>query len=261
MTLIDAAGNLHEPAPMARVVSLVPSLTELMFDLGLGTHVVGRTHFCVHPADKLTAVPSLGGTKKIKMDRLAEVSATHVLLNIDENPKEMADEISAAGINVVVTHPNAPEDNPGLYRLIGGLFGAGPEADLMSNKFNEALADLKSSAAVRPARRVLYLIWKDPWMTISRDTYISRMLGLLNWQTVANDPHNRYPEIDLDRVLEETDLVLLPSEPFEFCQDDLKAFQSAQPTVEARLIDGEMTSWYGSRAIEGLRYLKRYVDE
>jgi len=261
MPLIDATGNLHEPAPMARVVSLVPSLTELMFDLGLGSHVVGRTHYCVHPADKLTAVPSLGGTKKIKMDRLAEVSATHVLLNIDENPKEMADEISAAGINVVVTHPNAPEDNPDLYRLIGGLFGAGPEAEVMADKFEGALADLKSAAIARPERRVLYLIWKDPWMTISRDTYISRTLGLLNWQTVADDRDNRYPDVNLDKIPKDTDLVLLPSEPFEFGEDDLKAFQSTHPAIEVRLIDGEMTSWYGSRAIEGLRYLQRYVDE
>jgi len=246
---------------MARVVSLVPSLTELMFDLGLGTHVVGRTHYCVHPADKLTAVPSLGGTKKIKMDRLEEVSATHVLLNIDENPKEMADEISAAGIKVVVTHPNAPEDNPELYRLIGGLFGAGAEAEVMAEKFRNALADLKSTTDELPIHRVLYLIWKDPWMTISRDTYISRTLALLNWQTVGDDPETRYPEVDLDKILKDTDLVLLPSEPFEFGDDDLKAIRSAHPAIDVRLIDGEMTSWYGSRAIEGLHYLKRFVDE
>ena len=260
MTLIDAADNHHLSAPTARVASLVPSLTELMFDLGLGTHVVGRTHFCLHPADKLSAVPSLGGTKKIKLERLAEVGATHVLVNIDETPRELADEIAAAGFSVVVTHPNAPEDNPALYRLIGGLFGAAAAAEDMAGRFDAALADLRSSAAAWPAHRVLYLIWREPWMTVSRDTYISRMLGLVNWQTVGGDGDIRYPEVDLDVVLAETGLVLLPSEPYEFAEADLTAFQTAHPGLEVRLIDGEMTSWYGSRAIEGLGYLKRFAS-
>jgi len=259
MTFIDAAGIEHQPDAAARVVSLVPSLTELMFDLGLGTHVVGRTHYCVHPADKLSAVPSLGGTKKIKLARLAEVGATHVLVNVDETPKELADEIAALGYEVIVTHPNAPEDNPGLYRLIGGLFGAAAAAEEMSVRFDDALRELKASSSSRPPRRVLYLIWNDPWMTISRDTYIARMLGLVNWQTVGDDPAIRYPEVDLAGLLAETDLVLLPSEPFEFTGKHRAEFQADHPGVEALLIDGEMTSWYGSRAIEGLRYLKRFA--
>jgi ABC-type Fe3+-hydroxamate transport system substrate-binding protein len=260
MPLIDAAGNELARAPGARVASLVPSLTELMFDLGLGAQVVGRTHYCLHPADKLADVPSLGGTKKIRMDRLAEVGATHVLVNIDETPKELADEISASGCQVVVTHPNAPADNPALFRLLGGLFGAEAAAGDLCRRFEAALADLKAGAAARPRRRVLYLIWKDPWMTISRDTYISRLLGLVNWRTAGHDPTTRYPEIELDAVLARTDLVLLPSEPYAFGEADRAAMAAARAGLEVRLIDGEMTSWYGSRAIEGLKYLKRFVD-
>jgi ABC-type Fe3+-hydroxamate transport system substrate-binding protein len=252
----DFEGTHFEPDANARIVSLVPSLTELVFDLGLGTHLVGRTHYCVHPADKLTAVPSLGGTKKIKMDRLAEVGATHVLVNVDENPKELAAEIAATGVQVVVTHPNAPEDNPALYRLIGQLFGAEAAAEEMCKQFDEAFADLKAATCNVPTKRVLYLIWKDPWMTISQDTYIANTLQLINWQTVGSDPDNRYPEVDLESVLTDTDLVLFSSEPYAFAQSDLAEFSSAFPNTPAQLIDGEMTSWYGSRAIEGLRYLK-----
>jgi len=261
MPLIDAAGQSHQPAPAARVASLVPSLTELLFDLGLGAHVVGRTHYCVHPADKLSAVPSLGGTKKIKLDRLVDVGATHVLVNVDENPRELADEIAARGLEVIVTHPNAPADNPDLYRLIGGLFGAGTQAEALCARFDAALRDLKAAAVNLPPRRVLYLIWKEPWMTVSRDTYIARMLGLVNWQTVGDDPQERYPVVDLDAVLPETDLVLLPSEPFAFDEAERAAFQAAHPNVEVRLIDGEMTSWYGSRAIAGLGYLKGFAGD
>ena len=252
----DFEGTHFEPDGNARIVSLVPSLTELVFDLGLGTHLVGRTHYCVHPADKLTAVPSLGGTKKIKMDRLAEVGATHVLVNVDENPKELAAEIAATGVQVVVTHPSGPEDNPELYRLIGQLFGAAAAAEDMCNQFDEALADLKASTRNEPSKRVLYLIWKDPWMTISQDTYIANTLGLINWQTVGSNPNNRYPEVDIEAVLTGTDLVLFSSEPYTFTDIDLAEFSNAFPHTAAQLIDGEMTSWYGSRAIKGLRYLQ-----
>jgi len=252
----DFEGTVFEPDANARIVSLVPSLTELVFDLGLGTHLVGRTHYCVHPADKLTAVPSLGGTKKIKMDRLAEVGATHVLVNVDENPKELAAEIAAIGIKVVVTHPNGPEDNPALYRLIGELFGAKDAAEDMCKRFDDALADLKAATLNAPTKRVLYLIWKDPWMTISQDTYIANTLQLINWQTAGSDPDNRYPEIDMARIILEADLVLFSTEPYAFTENDLIEFSSSFPDTPAQLIDGEMTSWYGSRAIEGLRYLQ-----
>ena len=253
---LDAAGVGHEVAgPAARVVSLVPSLTELMFDLGLGTHVVGRTHYCVHPADKLSAVRSVGGTKKINLDRLAELDASHVLVNIDENPKELADEIADRGYRVVVTHPNAPADNPGLYRLLGGIFGAEAAAEDLACRFDAALAALKDTATGLPVRRVLYLIWKDPWMTVSADTYIARMLELVNWRVVGSDPEVRYPEVEMAAVLPQTDLVLLPSEPFTFDEAELGQFQAAHPSVPAMLVDGEMTSWYGSRAIEALGYL------
>jgi ABC-type Fe3+-hydroxamate transport system substrate-binding protein len=255
----DFEGTVFEPDANARIVSLVPSLTELVFDLGLGTHLVGRTHYCIHPADKLTAVPSLGGTKKIKMDRLAEVGATHVLVNVDENPKELAEEIAATGIQVVVTHPNAPEDNPALYRLIGELFGAEAAAQEMCVRFDTALADLKAVAAQAKKHRVLYLIWKDPWMTISQDTYIARTLDLINWQTVGSDATNRYPEVDMAAILPDTDLVLFSSEPYTFTDKDIAEFTAAHPDTPGQLIDGEMTSWYGSRAVEGLRYLKEII--
>ena len=252
----DFEGTEFQPAHEARIVSLVPSLTELLFDLGLGTHLVGRTHYCVHPADKLAMVPSLGGTKKIKMDRLAEVDATHVLVNVDENPKELAQEIAATGVQVVVTHPNEPEDNPALYRLMGDLFGAEVAAEDMCNRFDAALADLQSAAASARTKNVLYLIWKDPWMTISSDTYISRTLALINWQTVAHDPGNRYPEVDMDTALVDADLVLMSTEPYEFGNKDLAEFRARYPGTPVQMIDGEMTSWYGSRAIAGLAYLK-----
>lgn len=260
-SLTDAAGTVHKPAGgAARIVSLVPSITELLFDLGLGTQLVGRTNYCVHPQGRVKAVTSVGGTKTVHFDKLRALDPTHAIVNVDETPKPVADEIAAGGCTVVVTHPVAPADNLGLYRLVGGLFGRRDVAEALCARFEDALAGLQRRAAGLPRRRVLYLIWKDPWMTVSRDTYISRMLDLVNWETVGDDPRVRYPTIDLDgSILDGTDLVLFSSEPFPFRKRHLEAFSERFPGVRFTVIDAEMVSWYGSRAIKGLQYLRDFA--
>ncbi len=258
----DYAGREHAPAGAgARVLSLVPSLTELMFDLGLAGRLVGRTHYCIHPAPAVADIPSVGGTKKIVMERVRELAPTHALLNVDENPKEMAEELEAAGIETVVTHPMHPDDNPALYRLIGGVFGAEDAAARMAADYDAARAAVRERAANLPARRILYLIWKDPWMGIGRDTYIANMLSLVNWH-VPDVSGERYPELRLDdATLAATDLVLFSTEPYAFSGADIDAFRDARPAhaAKARLIDGEMTSWYGSRAVRSLGDLLDYA--
>ncbi|MFO1188056.1 MAG: helical backbone metal receptor [Alphaproteobacteria bacterium] len=261
----DWAGRRFDPAGGgARIISLVPSITELLFDLGLARQIVGRTHYCIHPRKQVAAIPSVGGTKKIVMDRLKALAPTHVIVNVDENPKEMADAIADLGIAVVVTHPAAPHDNIPLYRLMGHLFGRQREADALCTRLSAALDDLARTAADWPRRRVLYLIWRDPWMTISPDTYIARMLALVNWQTIGDHTSLRYPEITIDQgLLDCLDLVLFASEPFPFKAADVRSFGASFPgSRPARiLIDGEMVSWYGSRAIQGLSYLKALAGQ
>lgn len=263
----DAAGTRHPPAgPMPRIVSLVPSLTELLFDLGLGERVVGRTHFCIHPP-AVAAVPSLGGTKKIRLDRLRALAPTHVLVNVDETPQPLAAAIAALGTRVIVTHPNEPLDNLALYRLLGFVFDRAGEAAALAERFRAAYGALAAAARDWPGRRVLYLIWRDPWMTVSRETYIARTLALVRWCTIGDDPADdgparRYPALALDETLRRgVDLVLFSSEPYRFTERDVAAFRAAQGPdgPQARLIDGEMTSWYGSRAIRGLDYLRQFA--
>jgi ABC-type Fe3+-hydroxamate transport system substrate-binding protein len=246
----------------ARIVSLVPSLTELLFDLGLDDRIVGRTHYCIHPSDKVRRVPSVGGTKKVKLARLRDLAPTHVVVNIDENPRETVEAIAAFTPNVVVTHPIEPHDNLALYRLLGGIFGREAEAEALCDNFAAGLRTIEKSSAGRAPLRVLYLIWKDPWMTVSRDTYVSRMLALVDWRTVGHQEDTRYPVVDLaDELWRETDLVLLPSEPFRFTRVHLEEMRAARLCGDARLalIDGEMVSWYGSRAIRGLSYLDDFA--
>jgi len=257
----DALGVHHpEAGDDTRIVSLVPSITELLFCLGLGERVVGRTSFCVHPRGALADVPKVGGTKKLRMDKLRALRPSHVIVNIDENRQEDVAPIAEFTPHVVVTHPLVPDDNLALYRLIGGIFGKQRQAERLCADFQRARDELADAAATLPLRRVLYLIWRDPWMTVSRDTYISQMLALANWQTIGHDPETRYPQVRADdKLLADTDIVLFSSEPFPFKPahvDELRRL-TGDTRTPCEFIDGEMTSWYGNRAVEGLRYLSK----
>ena len=259
----DWAGRVHARAgPAPRIVSLVPSITELLFDLGLGPFVAGRTTFCVHPREAVDSVPRVGGTKTVRLDRLRGLAPTHVIVNVDENRKEDVEAIESFVPHVIVTHPLAPDDNPGLYRLLGSIFGREEAAARLAGRFADALAAVEEAAARLPPHRVLYLIWKEPWMTVSRDTYISRTLALVNWETAAHDPGVRYPEVALDEALfAGVDLVLLSSEPYPFKPEHAALVRAAPGGggMPIALIDAEMVSWYGSRAIPGLRYLADFA--
>jgi ABC-type Fe3+-hydroxamate transport system substrate-binding protein len=160
---------------------------------------------------------------------------------------------------VIVTHPLAPRDNLALYRLLGGIFGAQAQAERLCTNFEHEYAALQA-APHGPPQTVLYCIWKDPWMTVSRDTYIARMLQEIGWRQWApdgaGDAGARYPRFDWsDALAAEIDLVLLSSEPYRFTEAHVDALER-QIGKPVQLVDGEMMSWYGSRAVAGLRYLR-----
>jgi ABC-type Fe3+-hydroxamate transport system substrate-binding protein len=259
---VDALGIAHAPAgDDARIISLVPSITELVCDLGLAANLVGRTGFCVHPRGTVRAIAKVGGTKDVDLDALRALTPTHVIVNVDENRKETVDAIAGFVPHVIVTHPLGPRDNLELYRLIGGIFGRERETETLSARFENALAAAEQAAAGFAPQRVLYLIWRNPWMTVSRDTYIARTLALVHWETVPEQAMERYPEVALDAsTLAGVDVVLASSEPYMFRERHVAAL-AAMPALGGKrvaLIDGEMTSWYGSRAIAGLEYLPRF---
>jgi ABC-type Fe3+-hydroxamate transport system substrate-binding protein len=263
--LVDAAGAPHVPASRnPRIVSLVPSITELLCDLGLAGALVGRTGFCVHPRETVRAIPKVGGTKDVDLARVRALAPSHVILNVDENRQEDARALAEFVPTLVVTHPLAPLDNLALFRLIGGIFGREREAEHLCGRFDAEYAALHTAAKEFSPERVLYLIWKNPWMTVSRDTYVSRMLSLVRWETVPEKSADRYPKISLDDgALGQARVVLLASEPYLFRENHLEELRE-QLRGRARrlaLIDGEMTAWYGSRAIKALGYLPRFRKE
>jgi len=242
---------------LSRIVSLVPSITELVCELGLAGELVGRTGFCVHPAEALKAVPKVGGTKSVNLRKIRALAPTHVIVNVDENTRQAADALAGFVPHVIVTHPLAPLDNPALYRQIGSAFGKLPEAEWLCGRFDAVYREVGKHAFRR--RDVLYLIWKDPWMTVSRDTYVSRMLGLFGFRTLPESCDARYPAVSLDESwLRDVGLVLLSSEPYRFGAAHAEELRE-RLGKPVRLINGEMTSWYGSRAIRGMRYLADFA--
>jgi len=276
--LRDALGALHAPAAgEPRIVSLVPSLTELLCDLGVADRLVGRSGFCIHPRDIVKAIPKMGGTKDADIEKIRAAAPTHLVVNVDENHREQVDELARFVPHVIVTHPNTPEDNLDLFRLFGAIFHREHEAEKLAADFRAARAELRRATQDLPRQRVLYLIWKDPWMTVARDTYISAMLASAGWDTLPEKSEVRYPEADavlqgltfssgitpVPRALASSetpgrfaDRVLLSSEPYRFTGKH-RAEAETRFGAPAQLIDGEMVSWYGSRAVAGLRYLAR----
>ena len=258
-----------------RIASLVPSLTELLFELGLGPWVVARTGFCIHPRDAVAALPKVGGTKDVNLAKLRRLAPTHVLVNIDENRRETVDAIRAWAAadgppapQIVVTHPLGPDDNLALVDQLLDHFGALEGVAERAVRLRAALrAELEQTRPDgRPLQRVLYLIWRDPWMTVARDTYIARMLARVNWQTLpeldgGSSGAARYPTLRGDEAwLAQIDQVLLSSEPYAFGAAHLDEARALCPNARVRLVDGEMLSWYGARAVPGLRYLRQIAE-
>lgn len=247
------------PEPPFRIASLVPSLTELLFALDLGDSLVARTGFCIHPRDQVRRVPKVGGTKDVDVDALLATRPTHIVVNIDENRKDAIDGLRARIPTIVVTHPLVPDDNVALYQEFGRLFDREREAALLVADYASARGELAGAVRDAGLRSVLYLVWKNPWMTVSRSTYISSLLATANLATLPANSTSRYPALAADdTVWHEADVILLSSEPYTFRQkhaDDLsRRLPASRPVL---LVDGEMLSWYGNRAIAGLRYLKQ----
>lgn len=258
MAYTDALGTVHAPDPQARIVSLVPSITELLCDLGLAAQLVGRTGFCIHPADTVREIPKVGGTKDVNIEKIRKLAPTHLVVNIDENEKPTVELLAEFIPNIVVTHPLRPRDNLDLARLMGGVFCRERQAADWCQAF-EAEYALLQAAPKGPPQTMLYCIWQDPWMTISRDTYIARMLEEIGWR-VPDLGAVRYPEFRWSpELVDGVDGVLLSSEPYRFTEAHADALekQIGKPVL---LVDGEMMSWYGSRSLQGLTYLRELAQ-
>jgi len=257
------------PAPPSpfRIASLVPSVTELVVALGLASSLIARTGYCIHPAAALAGVPKVGGTKSVNLAKLERLAPTHVIVNVDENRHDTLLALREFVPEILVTHPCGPEDVGALIAQMVAAFGAVPGvaergAALLAGWRTEMSATVADG---RPPAPVLYLIWREPWMTVARDTYISRLLARINWLTLpavdgGQSGAARYPTLSGNEAwLAEVDEVLLSSVPYAFKAVHIDEAQRLCPQARVRLVDGEALSWYGPRTVAGLRYLRELV--
>ena len=246
-----------------RIVSLCPSLTELVFDLGRGSDLVGRTKFCVHPADRVESVEKVGGTKNPKVHRIIELKPDLVLLNSEENRREDWEALQEANIACHISFPRTALETADMLRSIATAVYADAEGERIARDIETRHARVVESARTRPVVRFAYLIWREPLMTLNADTFVSALLTDAGGENVFADQSVRYPAIT-DTALRsaDPDVVLLSTEPFPFkpTYADEIASATGLPRDRFEIVDGELLSWHGSRTPAGIDYADRIIS-
>jgi ABC-type Fe3+-hydroxamate transport system substrate-binding protein len=248
-TLVIVPIDAYSPARTPRrVVSLVPSLTETLFSLGVADSVVGLTAYCIFPDEARRDRTDVGGTKNPKVDRIRELRPDVVYMNLEENLKRHAEEI-ASFTTVVVSEPKTVDDVAALMTELGRAHGVSSRARELDEELREARQGLEGSEPFRFACP----IWKDPWMWCGADTYVSSLVAEAGGENVVTEP--RYPTLTVDEVIARgAETIFLPDEPYEFTEDDAVAMQSVAKRVIGPF-PGHLFTWHGVRTIHGLSFL------
>lgn len=237
-----------------RIVSLVPSITESLFDFGLTEiEVVGRTKFCIHPENLVKNVSIIGGTKNLNLDKIRALKPDLILANKEENVKEQVEELQN-DFKVLVTNISTIEDNYYLLKNLGNLLGKEEIAQKYNLKIYEIFQDLDEL----PKRKCAYLIWKKPYMTVGCDTFIHEILDKIGFENIFKN-EKRYPEISVEH-LKAADYIFLSSEPFPFQQKHIDELQKELPDSKIILVDGEAFSWYGTHLAKCGEYFKKLQE-
>jgi ABC-type Fe3+-hydroxamate transport system substrate-binding protein len=240
----DQMGREVEVVSTTRVISLVPSITELLIDLGV--NVVGRTKFCVHPEAAVKLIPVIGGTKKFRLDEVERLSPDLIVGNKEENYKEGI-EYLAQRYPVWISDIRNVEDALQLVIMLGEVTNKDLQAVEIHSKLSATYAQTLGSAK----GKVLYFIWRNPWMTAGSGTYIDTMLRWCGYENMVEQ--ERYPTIDIESWTEKhglPDEILLSSEPFPFKDMHIEELKAFFPGTKIRLVNGEYYSWYGTRLLK-----------
>jgi ABC-type Fe3+-hydroxamate transport system substrate-binding protein len=253
--------RIESPVDFApqRVVSLVPSITESLFDLDLGDRLIAITDYCTRPAHGVKSVPRVGGTKNPDIQRILELQPDLVLMNDEENRREDAETLRAAGIPMWVVSPRTVFDVLNLLWNMMDIFDHAVMVPRVREIERAYDYTLNAARAVAPVR-VFAPIWRDPWMTFNADTYAHDVLRVCGGDNVFARYEERYPRLALDEVaLAQPEIVLLPDEPYSFCQADVEAIHAldipAAYTEHIYRIDGSLLTWHGTRVAYALRDL------
>lgn len=252
--------NLELRKPPARIISLVPSQTELLFDLGLNEEVAGITKFCVHPGEWLRTKTKVGGTKQLHPDKIKQLQPDLIIANKEENVQEQIEEL-AKDFPVWISDVNNLNDALEMIKAVGNITNKLTEAKRISYQIKENFFQLQT---IHHQLQACYLIWKDPYMTIGGDTFINDMMGRAGFKNIF-ESKQRYPEITIEQLQGlNCQFLLLSSEPFPFRRKHIEEIQALLPNTKIFLVDGEMFSWYGSRLIKAPAYFqqlqKKFTD-
>lgn len=239
-----------------RIVSLVPSQTELLYDLALENELIGITEFCVHPFQLKSIKTIVGGTKKVDYQKIKDLNPDFILCNKEENAYDMLPELEKIA-PTFFSDVNTIQQSVDLILRLGSILNRRTEADNLAHKIEFKLNDFKQFIADKPVRKVAYFIWAKPWMVVGNDTYINEMLELNKFENIYANM-SRYPKIEINKIRHEgdPDVVILSSEPYDFKDEHAMEIASFTNRSITFFADGEMFSWPGSRMLLAFDYFK-----
>ncbi len=254
MEFVDQLNRIvNLPKTPSRIVSLVPSQTELLVDLGLLENIVGVTKFCVHPENLRKQKMVVGGTKQVDFIKIEALKPDIIICNKEENTEEIVlrlESIAPVWVSDISTISESIE----MIEMLGKVF----EVSEITSKIYSEWNDFKIFSEKIPSKKALYLIWKEPYMAAGRNTFINELLTLNNFENVLEATNSRYPEVDGD-LMRKSELILLSTEPYPFKEKHVSELRK-KFNCEVKLVDGEFFSWYGSRLIKAFHYFKTLHD-
>ncbi len=254
MEFIDQLNNVVTLSKTpSRIVSLVPSQTELLVDLGLRENIVGITKFCIHPSDLRNEKTMVGGTKKVNFKKIKALKPDLIICNKEENTETMVRQLEIIA-PVWVSDVNTIADCVGMIEKLGEVLNVLEKALTIVSKIKKELKEFEFFIEDKLPKKTLYLIWKDPFMAVGKPTFIDALLHLNKFENSITDEVSRYPEIDLV-LFNKVDLILLSTEPYPFKESHVLNLQ-AEVGTNVSLVDGEYFSWYGTRLIKAFEYFK-----
>ena len=244
-----------------KIVSLVPSLTELLFHFGLDDQVVGRTKFCIHPVERVKSAEKIGGTKNVNTQKVIELKPDLIIANKEENTKadiEALQEVCKVHVSEIANYDQA------IFAIddIGLMTNSADRATTLIEEIEVSFEKLKQNRIdKRPQKKVCYLIWQKPYMSIGNDTYIHDMLNHCGFENICAG-QTRYPVLTLEEIKKrQPDYLFLSSEPFPFKQIHIEKLKLELPNAKIILVDGEYFSWYGNRMVGAAKYFGKLINE
>jgi ABC-type Fe3+-hydroxamate transport system substrate-binding protein len=249
--------KISVPQMPARIISLVPSQTELLYDLGLDTEVVGQTLFCIHPYHQHAYKPRVGGTKNIHFEKVTQLNPDLIIGNKEENDQRSIEHLAA---HYPVWMSNIQNLNNALEMIeaLGKLVGKAEAAEKMVASIEKQFAQLIPSNNLR----VAYFIWRKPWMVAAGHTFINDMLQRMGLNNVFQHLPSRYPQLSNEDIIQhKPQIVFLSSEPYPFKQQHIDELKTLLPQAQILLVDGELFSWYGSRLLQSVSYFSKLLHQ